>query len=301
MHQQLEAGLGRPTGNYVVTGASSGIGLAATTALVEQGFRVFACVRKAEDGARLIANLGDNLIPLRFDVTDEAGAAQAAKDVLAAVGEQGILGLVNSAGISISGPLADIKAELMQRHFNVNVMGVLHTVQAFLPLLKISRDRWGKPGRIVNISALSGRNAYPFMGPYAASKHALEALSDSLRRELLIYGVDVIVIQPGNIATPMWEKSRGISTDYSHTDYAPILKHIDTVTIGKHALPVSKTTDRIIKALTKRRPRARYVIPDDWIRFWIAPRLLPDRVFDFFVDRHLNLAAIRKKLARPDG
>lgn len=136
------------------------------------------------------------------------------------------------------------------------------------------------------------------MGPYAASKHALEALSDSLRRELLIYDVDVIVIQPGNIDTPIWAKSKSIRTDYAHSDYAPILKGINTVAIGKHALPVSKVTTRIMKSLIKRKPRARYLIPDDWIRFWIVPRLLPDRWFDFFVDRHLKLGKIRDRIGK---
>jgi len=274
--------------------------MATATALVERGVRVFGSVRTEADAARLSTELGDSFVPLIFDVTDADAIARAAEIVAVQVGESGLHGLVNSAGISLAGPIQDIEPELMRRSFDVNVMGVVHTIQAFLPLLKASRDRWNKPGRIVNVSSLSGRNAYPFMGPYAASKHALEALSDSLRRELMIYGVDVIVIQPGNIDTPIWEKSRGIREDYAHTDYATVLARIDTVRTGEHALPVSRVTDRILDALNRRRPKARYLIPDDWVRFWIAPRLLPDRWFDFFVDRYLNFERVRAQLRRSD-
>ena len=282
--------------SYLITGVSSGIGLDIAKSLLDSGHRVFGSTRAFKDSEQLKSEFPDSFIPLQFDVTNRDEVNRSVDVVRDVVGEQGLHGLVNSAGISIAGPLIDIEPELMRRHFETNVMGVFHTIQAFFPLLRISRNHWGQPGRIVNVSALSGRNAYPFMGPYAASKHALEALSDSLRREMMVYGVDVIVIQPGNIDTPIWEKSKAISTDYAHTDYASVLERIDTVSVGKRALPVSKVTNKITLALMRRRPRARYVIPDDWFKFWIVPRTLPDRWFDYFVDRFLNFKEIRKRL-----
>ena len=264
-------------------------------------YRVFGSVRSAGDAERLRRELGDCCFPLVLDVTDRSTVEAARVTMEGLIGDQGLHGLVNNAGISISGPLTAISPALMREHFEINVVGALNTTQVFLPLLRKARTKWGTPGRIVNVSALSGRNAYPFMGPYAASKHALEAFSDSLRRELLIYGVDVIVIQPGNIDTPMWVKAAPISTAYAHTDYAPVLARIDTVREGRRSLPVSAVTSRIVKALTSRRPKARYLIPDEWFRFWIAPRLLPDRWLDFFVDRFLGFQEIRDALKQqPD-
>ena len=286
--------------SYVITGASSGIGLDAAVALIAQGHRVFGSVRSEADARRLRESLGPRFTPLVFDVRDRPAIDAAAATVEAEVGAAGLHGLVNSAGISISGPLVHVDPEVMQRHLDVNVMGSFHTIQAFFPLLKRSRDRWGKPGRIVNVSALSGRNAYPFMGAYAASKHAIEAISDSLRREMMIYGLEVVVIQPGNINTPIWGKNQGLRTEFAETDYGPVLKRINPVAVGKRSLPVSRVTDKIMKALMKRRPRARYLIPDDWFRFWIVPRTFPDRWFDFFVDRFLRFQEVRDRLRQRD-
>src|SRR5262249_38507159 len=155
-------------------------------------------------------------------------------------------GLVNNAGLSNPGPLSVQSPEIIRQHFEVNVLGVVHAVQAFLPLLRRRKGTSARPGRIVNISSVSGRIAYPFMGAYAASKHALEALSDSLRRELLIYGVDVIVIQPGAIDTPIWDKAAHIRSSYRETDYGAVLQGIDLHAARRGALPVSAVTRRIV-------------------------------------------------------
>ena len=180
----------------------------------------------------------------------------------------------------------------------VNVLGVVHTVQAFLPLLRHRGDASERPGRIVNISSVSGRIAYPFMGSYAASKHALEALSDSLRRELLIYGVDVIVVQPGAIDTPIWDKAAHIRSEYRESDYGSVLQGIDLLATRRGALPVAAVTRRIVEALEHRRPRARYAIPDRRLTYWLAPRALPDRWLDRIIDRMLNFRKIRTDLER---
>ena len=223
-------------------------------------------------------------------MTDADAVNKAAVQVMNMVGDEGLGGLVNNAGISKPGPLAVLSPDTVRQHFDVNVMGVVHAVQAFLPLLRRAR------GRIVNISSVSGRIAYPFMGPYAASKHALEALSDSLRRELLIYGVDVIVIEPGAIDTSIWDKAAHIRTAFEATDWAPTLRNIDLSAARRRALPVTAVTRRIIDALERRRPKTRYVIPDQPILYWFGPRLLPDRWLDRIIDRLLRYQQVRDGL-----
>jgi NAD(P)-dependent dehydrogenase (short-subunit alcohol dehydrogenase family) len=282
--------------SVLITGASTGIGHASASELCRRGWRVFGSVRRQADAERLQLELGEAFVPLVFDVTDEAAVRAAAARVDAATAGAGLLGVVNNAGISDPGPLSVLAPQVVRQHFEVNVIGVLHVVQAFLPLLRRSKGSGSRPGRIVNISSVSGRIAYPFMGAYAASKHALEALSDSLRRELLIYGVDVIVIQPASIDTPIWDKAQHISSAFENTDYAAILRGVDLQHTRKTALPVSTVTRRIVEALESRRPKARYVVPDHVLKYWILPRLLPDRVLDRIIDRMLNFQAVRDGL-----
>lgn len=282
--------------SVLITGVSTGIGHASASELCRRGWRVFGSVRSQADAERLQLELGDAFVPLVFDVTDEAAVRAAAARVDAATAGAGLLGVVNNAGISDPGPLSVLAPQVVRRHFEVNVIGVLHVVQAFLPLLRRPKGSGPRPGRIVNISSVSGRIAYPFMGAYAASKHALEALSDSLRRELLIYGVDVIVIQPASIDTPIWDKAQHISSAFENTDYAPILRGVDLQHTRKTALPVSSVTRRIVEALESRRPKARYVVPDRVLKYWILPRLLPDRLLDRIIDRMLNFRAVRDSL-----
>jgi NAD(P)-dependent dehydrogenase (short-subunit alcohol dehydrogenase family) len=276
--------------SVVVTGVSTGIGHGCATALCRRGYRVFGSVRRDEDGERLQRELGQAFTPLVFDVTDADAVNKAAVQVRGAVGDDGLSGLVNNAGISRPGPLAVLPPQIVRQHFEVNVMGVVHAVQAFLPLLRRTK------GRIVNISSVSGRIAYPFMGPYAASKHALEALSDSLRRELLIYGIDVIVIEPGAIDTPIWDKAAHIRTAFQDTDWGPALHGIDLLATRRSALPVTAVTRRVVEALERRRPRTRYAVPDQPIKYWLGPRLLPDRWLDRIIDRMLGFQKVRDRL-----
>lgn len=282
--------------SIVVTGVSTGIGHGTADELCRRGFRVFGSVRTEEDAARLQHTFGDNFTPLVFDVTDVDAIGRAAATVQDQMDEDGLFGLVNNAGISVPGPLSALPPDTLRRHFEINVVGVLHMVQAFLPLLR--KTTAGRPGRIVNISSVSGRIAYPFMGAYAASKHALEALSDSLRRELLIYGVDVIVIQPGSIDTPIWDKAAPLRTRFEGTDYHPVLKLMNLSDERRTALPVSAVTRRIVDALVLPRPKTRYVIPDRLFRFWLLPRWLPDRWLDRAIDRLLKFQKVRDDIER---
>jgi len=187
--------------SIVVTGASTGIGKSTAKVLLDHGFMVFGSVRKEADGAGLRAEFGENFSPLIFDVTDEDAIRAGAASVADALGQNTLAGLVNNAGIAVAGPLEHVPIEQFRYQIEVNVLGVFSVTQAFLPLLGTDRTRQGTPGRIVNISSVAGKMAAPFIGPYAASKHALEGMSASLRRELMIYGIDVVIIGPGAVAT----------------------------------------------------------------------------------------------------
>lgn len=275
--------------HVLVTGVSTGIGYATVAALLQQGYAVFGSVRKSADAGRLAGDFGRDFTPLVFDVTQEGQVRAAAACVAEQLGAEGLWGLVNNAGISRPGPLSELSASALREHLETNVMGVFHVTRAFLPLLRAQPGRTLPPGRIVNISSVSGRIAYPFMGPYAASKHALEALSDSWRRELMLYGVDVIVIEPGAIQTPIWDKASVISSEFAATDFGPILKNIDLQESKRGALPVERATRIICRALGCRRPKTRYPIPDKWWTYWTLPRILPDRWLDRIISRILGI------------
>ena len=192
----------------VVTGASTGIGAACAKRLVDEGWRVFAGVRKPADGERLKADLGASLIPVIIDVTDTASVKAAAKTVGAALDGQTLKGLVNNAGIAVAGPMLELPLEEFENQMDVNVTGIVRVTQAFGPLLGVDASLTGEPGRIVMMSSVAGEMGAPFLGPYAASKHAVEGISKSLRRELMLYGIEVVVIGPGAVATPIWSQGR---------------------------------------------------------------------------------------------
>src|SRR5271165_3413624 len=193
--------------SVVVTGASTGIGWGTVKVLAEKGCHVFGSVRKQSDADRLRKEFGSRFTPLLMDVTDDDAVRQAAALVAEALGRETLAGLVNNAGIAVPGPLLHLKAEEYRHQLEVNLIAPLVVTQAFAPLLGTDRSRQGQPGRIVNISSVGGKLGAPFLGAYVASKHGLEGMSQSLRRELLLYGIDVIVIGPGSVATPIWDKA----------------------------------------------------------------------------------------------
>lgn len=281
----------------VITGVSSGIGNATARALLERGYRVFGSVRSAEDADRLQAEFGEAFTPLLFDVTDSAAIAAAVTQVQAALGEQGLYALINNAGIAVPGPLKEVSLAQFRQHFEVNLLGLLDVTQQFLPLLGGELDSPYPPGRIINISSTSGRVAYPFMGAYAASKHALEALSDSLRREMLLYGIDVVVIQPGTTNTPIKEKFASQVRAYEEGDYGPVFIEFEKQMVKRETggLPVEKVVNVIVQAVESERPRIRYAVPRKWLTSWILPRLVPDRWLDHFARNRLQIDEIIKK------
>jgi NAD(P)-dependent dehydrogenase (short-subunit alcohol dehydrogenase family) len=276
----------------VVTGVSSGIGLSTARALLARGYFVFGSVRTDQDEERLSVELGPSFRALRFDVTDAEAVARAAARVREALGGENLAALVNNAGISRPGPLAYLPVEELSHQLEVNVVGLLQVTQAFLPLLG-SRPGAPRPrGRIVNVSSNSGRIAYPFLGAYAASKHAVEGLSDALRRELLLYGIDVVLVQPGTTRTAIVEKTAQQMEEFLDSDYGPALERMFGKELRERqrsAIPVERVSRVILRAVESPRPRTRYPVPRKWLSGWIVPRLLPDRSLDRLVARHLGL------------
>ncbi len=267
----------------VVTGASTGIGRAIAKALIDQGWRVFASVRKEEDAADLQAALGENCTPLLFDVTDQDAVASAAGAVRDALDGHTLSGLVNNAGVALGGPLLYLDPEIMRRQMEINVFGPFFVTQSFAPLLGADRTLRGDPGRIVNMSSIAGKIASPILGPYAMSKHALEAFSESLRRELMVHGIDVIIVGPGTIQTPIWAKADEIDAeDYKGTEYYDILMSMRDKfkEVGNKGLPPEDVGALIAKILTTPKPKTRYAILRNKFLMWTLPRLLPKRRLD---------------------
>lgn len=278
--------------SVVITGVSTGIGHAAAKELVSKGFQVFGSVRKPDDGAVLKSELGAQFVPLIFDVTDRGAVASAADQVRDALGGEPLFGLVNNAGLAVPGPLMHTDPDSFEYQLAVNTVAPVTVTNAFLPLLGARLPVSDRPGRIVNISSVAGRMTTAFNGQYAASKHALEALSDAYRRELMIYGIDVVVIQPGPVKTAIWDKiDRSQLEHYRKTDYGPALDRLlaELEKRVSSALPVERISELVLKALTHPKPASRYVATPGYLTNWLLPRLLPDRIVDSIMARRLGL------------
>jgi NAD(P)-dependent dehydrogenase (short-subunit alcohol dehydrogenase family) len=276
----------------VVTGASTGIGRAAVAKAVREGAHVFASVRKEADAESLRSEFGAAVTPLLFDVADEAAVRAGAAQVAAALGDKRLYGLVNNAGIAVPGPLLHLDTDALRRQFEINLFGVHNVTRAFADLLGADKERVGKPGRIVMISSVGGRNGSPFVGPYSASKFALEGYSQSLRRELMLYGIDVIVIGPGAIATPIWDKAESEDLKrFSNTDYAPAVERVADYMLaqGKQGLPPADVGDLIWHCLSDPKPKVRYAILRKPFMDATLPRLLPPRMVDNIIAKRLGL------------
>lgn len=257
----------------VVTGASTGIGFDASRELAARGFQTFGTVRRQEDAASLERA---GVTPILLDVTDEASVRSGRERVAELLAAAPLAGLVNNAGVSCAGPVELLRLDDFRRVFEVNVLGVVAVTQAFLPLLKQAK------GRIVNISSVSGFVAPPFAAPYSASKFALEAISDCLRRELHPFGVDVVVIQPGNVDTPIWQKGAAQDTSPArNTVYGPVLDRLkgQLAAAQRHGMPPSRVSRAIVQALTDPHPPSRILVAKSTLRQRML-RWLPDRYLD---------------------
>jgi NAD(P)-dependent dehydrogenase (short-subunit alcohol dehydrogenase family) len=276
-------------GAVVVTGASTGIGEATTRHLASLGFKVFAGVRKEQDAERARSN---GLEAVRLDVTDPGTIEAARAEIEGALDGTPLAGLVNNAGVAISGPIEFISPDELTRQLDTNVVGQVRVTQAFLALLR--RDR----GRVVNISSIGGRIALPLVGPYAASKFALEAVSDSLRREVRGQGIEVVVIEPGAIKTPIWGKGNAAAAEMlagappeAEQLYGDMIRAVRAETVKieeERGLPPEEVAKVVGEALTAGRPKTRYLVGRDAkMRAALAKRL-PDRVMDSLIGRALS-------------
>lgn len=279
--------------SIVITGVSSGIGYATSTEFIRNGYRVFGSVRKQEQAEMLKEELGPNFEPLLFDLTNHDAIQQEAERVESLLGGTQLRGLINNAGETQGGPLMHIPIENVRKNFEVLVIGQLAVTQAFLPLLGASNGRQVTPGKILMISSTSGKIAFPFAGPYASSKHAIEALSKSLRTELMLYGIDVIVIGPGNIKTKIWDKN-GMETvsQYEQTDYhEPLLKMHEYLQnrIPKESLELEDFSKKLLQIFETPNPKARYTIVKNPIKNWIITHLIPQRLLDKLTAKKFGL------------
>jgi NAD(P)-dependent dehydrogenase (short-subunit alcohol dehydrogenase family) len=274
-----------PSGTVLVTGASSGIGEATALHLRELGFDAVAAVRKDDDAERLGAS---GLRTVKLDVTDSGSIAAARAEL----GDGALAGLVNNAGIAVAAPLEYLPLDQLRQQLEINLIGQVAVTQALLPGLRAGR------GRIVNVSSIGGRVALPLMSAYNASKFGLEAVSDSLRRELLAHGVDVVVIEPGGVKTPIWRKGNELATEMMRDMpaeagrlYGALIDAVRRRTVKiaeEHGIEPRAVAEAIGTALTAKRPRARYLVGRDAKLRAPAAALLPDRVMDRLVARALR-------------
>ena len=278
--------------SVLITGASTGIGYGTTKVLVEHGIHVFAGVRKQADADRLATELGATATPVLMDVTDEASIRSAATIVAAQLGNRTLFGLVNNAGVAGGGPLLHQPLAEFRQTLEVNLLGPFLVTQAFGPLLGADRARSGKPGRIVQISSVGGRFGAPFLGSYVASKFALEGMSESLRRELLLYGIDVIVVGPGSVITPIFDKAQQLDlSQYDSTEYGPILRGFIQYFLAEsqRGFKPERIGEVVLKALTTRSPKLRYAVVPQRFKNWTLPMSLPKRVVDRMIGKQSGL------------
>lgn len=274
----------------VITGISSGIGLDATRMLIENGFHVFGTVRKVSDKQALLKQFPEHLDIIMMDVTEDEAIDSGMKYVQEQIGDSAINVLINNAGVAVPGPLMYMTDEEFFHQINVNVLAVRKLTNAFLPMLGFQEDFPHPPGKIINISSVSGLFNNPFNGAYSISKHALESMNDVYRRELLKFGIDVIAIEPGPIKTKIWNKNIGGLDKYKDSLYGDLLKNADRMIKQAEAgaLPVEHISNLILKILKSNKPKTRYMVHRKPLLFKIFSKWLPDRMQDRLVWKTLN-------------
>jgi NAD(P)-dependent dehydrogenase (short-subunit alcohol dehydrogenase family) len=270
--------------DVVVTGISTGIGHATTKLLLSKGFRVFGSVRKKEDADRLQGELGDHYVPLIMDISDGDAVHSAAAQVGSMIGNRNLAGLVNNAGIVVSGPLLYVRPSEYRRQLEVNVISPLVVIQAFAPFLGTDEKRQGPAGRIVNITSSTAKVVVPLLGAYSSSKCGLEGMSDALRRELMLFGIDLVMIEPGTVNTEMYDKGEKEDlSDFNKTEYWDAIQKFQKYIVTEartNGLPPERIGQAVYMALTVAKPKARYAVIPQRFKNWTLPRLLPTRMLD---------------------
>ena len=278
--------------SVVITGTSTGIGYQTSKTLIASGYRVFGSVRTNEDADRVAMELGKNFIPLVFDVTDEQAVKESVSKVSALLDNQTLAGLINNAGIAVFGAVQNLTAEEFKHQFDVNLLGVFHCTQAYMDLLGADKDRHGAPGKIINISSISGELAMPFMSAYNMSKFGLEGFSEALRRELMIFGIDVVVVAPGPIKTPIWTKvdKVGMLKRYDNSAYRKVSTKMVRFAeaLEKKGVSSEVVAQRILTILTNSKSKTRYRIDAQWFQNALLS-LLPKRTSDKMIAKQMSI------------
>src|ERR1700674_1778484 len=279
--------------DVVVTGVSTGIGWGTTKVLVSKGFRVFGSVRKQADADRLQREFGDGFVPLVMDITDADAVHQAAQKVGSIMGDRNLVGLVNNAGIVVSGPLLYLRPSEYKRQLEVNMISPLVVIQAFAPLLGTDKKRQGPAGRIVNISSSGAKIPIPLIGAYSSSKCGLEGMSDALRIELMLFGIDVVMIEPGTVNTSMYDKGEKEDlSEFKQTEYWEAVQNFQKWIVNEartNGLPPERLGEAVHLALSTAKPKARYAVIPQRFKNWTLLRLLPVRMFDNFIAKQMGL------------
>ena len=275
--------------SVLITGVSTGIGLTTAKYLQSQGFHVFGSVRKQTEADDLEKDMGPGFTALVFDIRDRIAVDQAAEKVKSILGKQYLRALVNNSGIAVSGPLQHIAIDKFREQQEVNVIGTLNVIQAFLPLIGAVHAPTDKPGKIINISSVSGRIARPYYGPYAASKHAIEAMTGSLRRELMDFGIDVLAIEPGPTQSEAYQKAKHDDNTFEGTIYHDFYKHKNKFIsfAQKVSIPAIDVAKLIHKTILATRPKTRQLIV---AKKWYFQLLmwLPDRWVDKMITNQMK-------------
>lgn len=278
--------------NVVVTGVSTGIGKAIASVMAKDGWRVFGSVRKRADAEALQAEFGKGFVPLIFDVEDDAAIVAASLEVREHLAGRTLEGLVNNAGMALAGPLLVQAVADFRKQVEVNLVGMFAVTRAFAQLLGVEPELAGPKGRIVNISSVGGKMGPPFLGAYAASKHGVEGFSESLRRELQMVGIDVVIIGPGSVATPTWDKAEAVPSDHlAGTIWDRPFRTFREMMIknGRKGLPPERIGEIVRTALTVPKPRTRYTAVQGKLLNFTVPTTLPSRVVDRLIGGQVGL------------
>jgi hypothetical protein len=277
----------------LITGVSTGIGKAIAEELLNEEYIVIGSVRNLDDSKSLKEKYKNTFFPVKFDVTkkDEIEAGKKEVEKILSDNNSYLSCVINNAGIALGGPTRYLDVDVYRKQFEVNFFGLIEVTKCFLDLL-IDNNDYKMKNKIINIGSISGKRSYPFVGPYTSSKHALEGFTDSLRRELLIHDVDVVLIEPGPIRTPIWEKAPDIEDNpFLKTEYEVPLRKFNKgyIKLGVDGLPPKVIGERVVKILGTNTPKTRHVITPRIFKNYLIPGFLPDRWVDKMTGKMLGL------------
>ena len=278
----------------LVTGVSTGIGNAIADELLKSNFLVIGSVRKIEDGEKLKKQYTDTFFPVVFDVTIKEEIENAKKEIKQILKNENssLSCIINNAGIALGGPVRYLDVDIFRQHFEVNFFGLIEVTKCFLDLL-IESNKYKMKNKIINVGSISGKRSYPFVAPYTSSKHALEGFNDALRRELLLHEIDVVLLEPGPIKTPIWDKVPDIEDNpFLNTEYENSLRKFNKgylKAIEADGYPPSIIGEKVVEIMQTNKPKTRYVITPKIFKNYYIPGFLPDRLVDKLIGKMLGL------------